>query len=158
MCSRIANKSPVRRTVQGARLKSTGTYYRILHFIYGQCREISGRIDRAMIDGRIQLPPSMIIESDAQSHMLNWTSRLDRRNVETWGYCSVETYSRFILGLHCNYDPDAEELEINMDAVRSAGMSAKEPYRKYARHWLIGDDQRAGRSKTSRPGPSEGPR
>ena len=51
-----------------------------------------------MIDGRIRLPAKMVIESDAQSYMLNWTSRLDRRNVEIFGYCSVDSESRFVQG------------------------------------------------------------
>ena len=39
-----------------------------------------------MIDGNVRLPKAMVIEADAQSYMLNWTSRMDRRNVEIFGY------------------------------------------------------------------------
>ena len=89
----------------------------------------------------------MVIESDAQSYMLNWTSRVDRRNVEIFAYCSVDSASRYVLGMHPNYDPNVDEFTINREAARIGDMSAKEPYRKYARYWLAGDDMRAGRSR-----------
>ena len=54
--SRIANKSPVRGSVRGARLKSFDSYYPILDFIYRRCRAYSGRVDRALMDGRMKLP------------------------------------------------------------------------------------------------------
>ena len=147
MFSRIANKSPIRCAVRGARLKSTSTYYRILDFIHARCRVFSGTMDRAMIEGKVRLPEAMVIEADAQSYMLNWTSRMDRRNVEIFGYCSVDSHSRYILGFHQNYDPGVDEFTINRGAAQIGDMSAKEPYRKYARYWLAGDDLRAGRSK-----------
>ena len=145
--SRIANKSPIRCAVRGARLKSTSTYYRILDFIHARCRVFSGTMDRAMIEGKVRLPEAMVIEADAQSYMLNWTSRMDRRNAEIFGYCSVDSHSRYILGFHQNYDPGVDEFTINRGAAQIGDMSAKEPYRKYARYWLAGDDLRAGRSK-----------
>ena len=145
--SRIANKAPIRGTVRGAGLKSTGTYYRILDFIHGRCLASSGVIDRAMIGGRIQLPHAMVIESDTQKYMLNWSSRFDRRNVEISGYCSVDSYSRFILAMHQNYDADVDDFEINSEAALIGDMEAKEPYPHFARYWLAGDDVRAGRSR-----------
>ena len=72
---------------------------------------------------------------------------MDRRNVEIFGYCSVDSDSRYILGFHQNYDPEVDGFEINTEAARIGDMSAKEPYRKFARYWLAGDDLRAGRSK-----------
>lgn len=145
--SRLANKAPMKGIVRGAGLKSNADYYSILNFIHGRCQAFSGAIDRAMIGGRIRLPEAMLIESDAQSYMLNWTSRMDRRNVEIFGYCSVDSFSRYILGFHQNYDASVDGLAINLEAARAGDMSAKEPYRRYARYWLAGDDLRAGRSK-----------
>ena len=59
----------------------------------------------------------------------------------------MDSETRFILGIHGNYDPTADAFEINADSARSGDMSMKEPYRKYARYWLAGDDMRAGRSR-----------
>ena len=145
--SRLANKAPMSGVVRGAGLGSSGNYYSILDFIHARCLAFSGALDRAMIDGRVRLPERMVIESDAQSYMLNWTSRLDRRNVEIYGYCSVDSHSRFILGMHGNFDTDADAFAINTEAAQLGDMSGREPFRKYARYWLAGDDLRAGRSK-----------
>ena len=145
--SRMANKSPIRGILRGAGLNSPDAYYRTLDFIHARCRGFSAQIDRALIDGRMRLPASMTIESDVQSYIINWTSRMDRRNGEIMANCSVDSESRFILGLHPNFDTGADAFAINAEAARTGDMTAKEPYRKYARYWLAGDDLRAGRSK-----------
>ena len=146
--SRIANKSPVRGIVRGGRLNSHGAYYRILDFIHGRCRAYSAAVDRALLEGRLRLPAEMVVESDAQVYTLNWISRMDRRNVELSAYCSVDSASRFILGLHGNFDAGIDAFRVNQEAARNGDMEEKEPFRRYARYWLAGDDLRAGRSKT----------
>ena len=145
--SRIANKSPVRGVVRGARLKSTAAYYRILDFIHRRCQAHSGAVDRALMDGRMQLPEAMRIESDAQVYTLNWISRMDRRNVDISSYCTVDSGSRFILGFHCNFDAGADPFTVNAEAAKCGDMARPEPFRKNARYWLAGDELRAGRSK-----------
>ena len=145
--SRLANKAPKNGIVRGAELSSSADYYSILNYIHDRCQEHSAAFDRGMIEGRIRLPEFMAVESDAQSYMLNWTSRLDRRNVEIFGYCSVDGGSRYILGIHANYDAAADAFEINAESARAEQMSMKEAYRKHAHYWLVGDDLRAGRSK-----------
>ena len=145
--SRLANKAPKNGVVRGAGLSSSADYYSILNYIHDRCQAHSAAFDRAMIDGRIRLPEFMAIEADAQSYMLNWTSRFDRRNVEIFGYCSVDGASRYILGLHGNYDAAANAFDINSESARTGQMSMKEAYRQHAHYWLVGDDLRAGRSK-----------
>ena len=148
--SRIVNKSPMRRTVRGAGLKSNGSYYAILDFIHSRCRAYSGAIDRALIDGRLQLPKEMNIEADAQSYTLNWISRLDRRNVEVSTYCSVDSASRFVFGLHANYDPGVDPFLINKRAAEQGDLFNSEAYREYPQYWLAGDEVNAGRGMNRR--------
>ena len=111
--SRVANKSPVRGTVRGARLKSTQAYYQILDFIYRRCQTYSGGVDRALIEGRLRLPKDLNVQTDAQIYQLNWASRLDRRNVELSAYCTIDAESRFVLGFHSNFDGRVDPFEIN---------------------------------------------
>ena len=144
--SRIANKSPVRGTARGSGLKSTDSYYAVLNFIHERCREMSGRADRAMLDGRMRLPKDLNLESDCQVHQLNWISRLDRRNVELSALCTVDVDSRFILGMHSNFDDSADPLAVNAEAARNGDMDAPEPFRRHARYWLAGDELRSGRA------------
>lgn len=139
------NKGVMRRTVNGVKLKSNGAYYRILEFILTRCRTFSGVYDRALIDGRLTLPKEINIHSDAQSYILNWVSRLDRRNVELHAYCSVDSPSGFIFGLHSNFDPTVDPFEINSEAARLGELELPEAFRKHARYWLAGDELGTGR-------------
>ena len=143
---RIVNKAPVRRTVAGAGLRSTRSYYSILNFIHSRCRAYSGRFDRAMMDGRLRLPRDLNIEADAQKYQLNWISRLDRRNVELSAYCCVDSTSRFLFGLHSNFDPNVDPFEVNAKAARQGDMNVPEAFREHARYWLAGDELRGGRA------------
>ena len=144
--SRIANKSPVRGTGRGVRLKSMKAYYPIVDFIHSRCRAYSGAVDRALIDGTLRLPKDIVVETDGQDYTLNWISRLDRRNVVLSGYCSVDSASRFIFGLHVNLDERVDPFDVAVDAAKCGDFDVAEPYRKYARYWLPGDELKAGRA------------
>ena len=144
--SRIANKSPVRGTIRGTGLESNSSYYDIVTFIHERCREYSGKIDRALMDGKLTLPADLNIESDSQIYTLNWPSRLDRRNMELSCYCSVDATSRFILGMHSNYDDTVDPFEINKDAAMGGDMERPEAFREHAQYWLAGDELKAGRA------------
>ena len=148
--SRIANKTPGRGAVRGAGLRSRESYYAILRFIHGRCRSHSGTVDRAFIDGRLTLPEDLVVETDAQEFTLNWTSRVDRRNVVLSGYSTVDAESRYILGIHVNFDEQADPFEINRDAAQVGDFDVAEAYRKYAHYWLAGDELRAGRSMSKK--------
>ena len=91
-------------------------------------------------------PKDLNLESDCQVHQLNWVSRLDRRNVELSALCTVDADSRFILGMHSNFDDSADPLAVNAEAARNGDMDAPEPFRRYARYWLAGDELRSGRA------------
>ena len=88
----------------------------------------------------------MNIQSDGQVYQLNWGSRLDRRNVDFTAYCSVHTWSRFVLGLHFNFDGRVDPFEINAKAAQRGDLARPEAFRKYAHYWLAGDELRAGRA------------
>ena len=147
---RIVNKAPVRRTISGASLKSNQSYYNIVNFIHSRCRAYSGVFDRAMIDGRLKLPREINVEADAQVYQLNWISRLDRRNVELSAYCCVDSASRFIFGLHSNFDPTVDPFEINAKAATQGDLLVPEAFREQAQYWLAGDELRGGRAMSRR--------
>ena len=144
--SRIANKSPVVRSACGAELNSVRSYYPILNFIHSRCLALSGAVDRSLIDGRLTLPQNMTTETDGQVYTLNWVSRMDRRNVKLTSYCTVDTDTRFILGLHTNFDGRIDPFQVNTDAVRNGDLDKPEPFRKYAHYWLPGDELIGGRA------------
>ena len=144
--SRIANKSPLRGSGRGVELKSMNSYYSIINFIHNRCRAHSGAVDRALIDGRLTLPHDLTVETDGQEYTLNWISRLDRRNVVLSGYCTVDADSRFILGIHANFDGRVDPFEINYESVNNGDLDLAEPFRKHAHYWLAGDELGSGRA------------
>ena len=144
--SRITNKSPLRGSGRGVELKSMNSYYSIMNFIHNRCRAHSGAVDRALIDGRLTLPKDLTVETDGQVYTLNWISRLDRRNVVLSCYGTVDAGSRFILGLHANFDGRVDPFEINSESVNNGDLDLAEPYRKYAHYWLAGDELGSGRA------------
>ncbi len=147
---RIANKSPVRGTVRGSGCRGTAGYYRIVDFIVARCRSCSGAIDRALIEGRLSFPKNLVIESDAQEYTLNWVSRLDRRNVVLSSYCTADSRSGFVLGMHANFDGRVNPFEINVEAAGNGDLEVPDPFRQYAQYWLAGDELRAGRAMHQR--------
>ncbi len=110
---RVASKSPVR----GSGITSPNVYYNILKFTHARCRPHSGAFDRALMDGRLALPKNMLIQSDAQEYTLNWVSRLDQRNVMVSSYCTVDSRSGFILGMHANFDGRVNPFDVNVEAA-----------------------------------------
>jgi len=147
---RIANKSPVRGAMRGSRCRSMASYYPIVDFIVSRCRACSGAIDRALIEGRRSLPKNLVIESDAQEYTLNWVSRLDRRNVVLSSYCTADSKSGFVFGMHANFDGSVNPFEINVEAAGNGDLEAPDPFRRYARYWLAGDELRGGRAMQQR--------
>ncbi len=144
--SRIANKGPARGSIRGSGVRSTQSYYTILRFIHDRCRALSGSIDRALIDGRLTLPEDFVTETDAQEYTLNWVSRMDRRNVVLSGYATIDADSRFVLGMHVNFDGRVDPFEVNRDAAQIGDFDVAEAFRKYAHYWLAGDELTAGRA------------
>ena len=143
---RIVNKSPMRGTVRGAGLLNTDAYYSILRFIEQRCRAHSGAVDRALADGRLSLPEEIVTQTDAQTFTLNWTSRLDRRNVFLASCGTVDARSGFILGLNAGFDGRVDPFLINREAALNGDLMLAEPFRAFAHYWLAGDELMAGRA------------
>ena len=150
--SRVANKSPVCRTVTGAGLRSHADYYTILDFIHRRCREMNGTFTHSFLTGERRLPAGMAVAIDSQSLMVNWPSRVQRRTVEMTSCCSVDAASRFILELDVNHDPRFDPFDVNHEAAERGDLTRKEAFRKYARFWLAGDEMRSGRTGQRRMG------
>ncbi len=150
--SRIANKSPIRRTVKGAGLTGCTNYYTIFDFIHRRCREMNGAVTRAFLTGARRLPAEMDIALDSQSLMVNWPSKVQRRTVELTSCCSVDSASRFILELDVNHDPRFDPFDVNQESADRGDMTRKEAFRRYARFWLAGDEMRSGRTGQRRMG------
>ena len=150
--SRVVNKSPVKRTLSGINLSSPSVYYKTVQFIQRRCNRLTGGMERGMLRGQVSLPASLHLVSDLQLYQLNWTDRLDKRNPMFSAICTVDRDSRYVFGLHANYDPDADAFAIARDAARRGDFNKAEPHRRYSRLWLPGDELLGGRAAGERLG------
>ena len=55
-------------------------------------------------------------------------------------HCVADIESWFILGLYANFDSGADPFAVNVEAARIGDMESPEPFRKFARYWLTGDE------------------
>ena len=151
--SRVVNKAPVRRTLQGIGLKDKPQlYYDIIRFIRRRCNHLSGGLERGMLRGQVPLPDSLHLVTDLQQYQLNWTNRLDKRNPMFSAVCTVDKDSRYIFGLHANYDSDADTFVISKESAERGDFEKPEAFRRHARLWLPGDELKGGRAAGERIG------
>ncbi len=151
--NRVVNKSPVRRTLQGAGLTDKPRlYYDIVKFIQRRCNHLNGGLERRMLRGQVPLPTNLHLVTDLQVYQLNWTDRLDKRNPMFSAVCTVDRDSRYIFGLHANYDPDADAFAIAKESAERGDFEQPEAFRKHARLWLPGDELMGGRAAGERMG------
>ena len=151
--SRVVNKSPVRRTLQGAGMTGKPRlYYDILKFIQRRCNHLIGGLERGMLRGKVPLPANLHLVTDLQQYQLNWTDRLDKRNPMFSAVCTVDRDSRYIFGLHANYDPNVDSFAIAKESAERGDIERPEAFRRHARLWLPGDELKGGRAAGERIG------
>ena len=151
--SRVVNKAPVRRTLQGAGMAGKPQiYYDIIRFIRRRCSHVIGSLERGMLRGQVPLPANLHLVTDLQQYQLNWTDRMDKRNPMFSAVCTVDRDSRYIFGLHANYDPDVDSFAIAKESAERDDLERPEAFRRHARLWLPGDELKGGRAAGERIG------
>ena len=151
--SRVVNKAPVRRTLQGAGMAGKSqVYYDIIRFIRRRCNHLIGGLERGMLRGQVPLPANLHLVTDLQQYQLNWTDRLDKRNPMFSAVCTVDRDSRYVFGLHANYDPNADSFAIVKESAERGDIERQEAFRRHARLWLPGDELMGGRAAGERIG------
>ena len=151
--SRVVNKAPVRRTLQGAGLVGKPQiYYDIIRFIQRRCNHLTGGLERGMLRGKVPLPSTLHLVTDLQQYQLNWTDRLDKRNPMFSAVCTVDKDSRYVFGLHANYDPGVDPFAIAKESAERGDLERPEAFRRHARLWLPGDELKGGRAAGERIG------
>ena len=127
-------------------------YYDIVKFIQRRCNHLSGGLERRMLRGQVPLPANLHLVTDLQVYQLNWTDRLDKRNPMFSAVCTVDRDSRYIFGLHANYDPDVDAFAIAKESAEQGDLEQSEAFRHHARLWLPGDELMGGRAAGERIG------
>lgn len=128
-------KVPIRRIGKATGLSPSSVYGK-LDFIHRQCLAFAAERERALPGMAI---PRLYVCVDRQDHVLNWTNHLDRRNIVLHAVGSADTHSRYVFGLHVNFDPSLDAGDVNRQAAECGDLEVLKPFRRFARLWLWPD-------------------
>lgn len=144
----LVNKSPLRRIAAVTGL-SMPTLLRKLDFIHRQCQRFAGERERQLTERQLG---TRYICVDRQTHIVNWSSRKDRRNVVLLAIGSADLESGYVFGMHLNFDGAIDPAQVEADLERFGDHHLSLPFRRYARVWLERDYDQAAARNSSRNG------
>jgi hypothetical protein len=78
----------------------------------------------------------LYLSVDRQEHLINWTTRKDKRQTQFQAVGTADNTSSYVFGVHLNYDPSLKPEIIEKDAIQGGDYDLKAPFRRYARLWL----------------------
>lgn len=144
--SLLMNKTPLRRICEVADIGPEGLYGKI-DFLFEQTKAFAANREKHLLEG---MPiRRLYLSTDRQDYVVNWTQHEDRRNVMLHAVGTADLDTRYVFGMHLNYDPSLNADEIEGDAQAIGDYNAKAPFRRYARCWLRGDYDAAVRAKAA---------
>jgi hypothetical protein len=97
----------------------------------------AGHRERRLLEGFSI--PRLYLGIDRQDYIVNWTQREDKRNVQLTAVGSADNATRYVFGMHLNFDPDVEADAIEHEAAILGDSAAQMPFRRHARLWLASD-------------------
>ena len=132
----LMNKAPFRRVCEIADI-APGSLYPKLDFLHRQCLAFVGHREQRLLQNFTI--PRLYIGVDRQEYVVNWTQRQDKRNVRLTAVGSADNDTRYVFGMHLNFDPDAEADVIEHEASALNDPEVQMPFRRHARLWLAND-------------------
>ena len=132
----LMNKSPFRRICEIADI-SSGTLYPKLDFLHRQCLAFVSHRERRLLQGFSI--PRLYIGVDRQDYVVNWTQRKDKRNVQLTAVGSADNVTRYVFGMHLNFDQRMEADVVEHEAAALGDFEIQMPFRRHARLWLASD-------------------
>lgn len=151
--SLLMNKMPFKRICEVADIQMPSVYAKI-DFLRKQCLAFSGSRERKLLDGTPIR--RLYISVDRQDYVVNWTKRKDKRNTQLSAVGSADNESGYVFGMHLNYDPSLNTIEIEKDAERISDCEKPYPFRRYARAWLECDYEKSVKKSNSKLHTSDG--
>lgn len=133
----LVNMVPMRRICKIAGI-SQKTLYDKIRFIHRQAMAFVARRERRLLRGEVTLE-RLYLSVDRQEHLINWTTRKDKRQTQFQVVGTADNTSSYVFGVHLNYDPSLKPEIIEKDAIQGGDYDLKAPFRRYARLWLKGD-------------------
>ena len=149
----LMNKTPFRRLCEIADI-AHGTLYPKLDFLHRQCLAFAGHRERRLLQGFSI--PRLYLGVDRQDYVVNWTQREDKRNVQLTAVGSADNATRYVFGMHLNFDPEVEAEVIEHEAAILGDCETQMPFRRHARLWLASDYTAARQRAKNAPSGTDG--
>jgi len=124
------------------------TIYGKIDFIHRQALLLIQSREKALLAG-FQLP-KMYVAVDRQTHLVNWRSRKDRRNVQLNAIGTADLTTGYVFGMHLNFDASVDSADIEAKAIAAGDYGKHAPDRIYSRFWLKNDYDAAITKASSR--------
>ncbi len=132
----LVNKMPLKRICEVVDI-SMPTLYDKIDFIHKQCIAFTASRERRLLQG---MPiKRLYIGTDRQDYLVNWSQSKDRRNVILRAVGSADNTTRYVFGMHLNFDSSIDRTVVEADAIETGDYQKRYPFRKYARLWLQED-------------------
>ena len=132
----LVNKGAIRATARVADVNPQTVYAKI-DFIHEQCLAFMADRERRIAAMGLR---RLYVSTDRQDHVLNWTSRKDRKNTVLTSIASVENRTGYVFGMHANFDPSVDTEVMEAQAIVAGDFGKDEPSsRKFARFWTTPD-------------------
>ncbi|MGH8049689.1 MAG: hypothetical protein ACREPB_03410 [Arenimonas sp.] len=133
--SMLVGKMPLRRICEAADVTPRVLYARI-DFFHEQALAFLADREQHLATMRI---PRLYIGVDRQDYMINWSRRQDRRNITLSAVASADNASGYVFGMHPNFDPELDPVEIESQALAINDAGSPQQHRRFARVWLQAD-------------------
>lgn len=124
------------------------TLYDRIEFFYQQSLRFAAHYEQRLFEK----PPQkrLYLAVDRQVYCVNWSKRKDKRNVMLHAIGTADLTSSYVFGMHLNFDSKLDNEAIEQAAKACDDYSCAYPFRRYARHWLAGDYQKAVEESSAR--------
>ena len=148
----LLNKTPFQRICEVADIRM-GTVYAKLDFFHRQLLAFTASREHKLLDG---IPiRRLYIAVDRQDYVVNWSNKTDKRNIILHAVGSADNDTRYVFGVHLNFDSSLDPNEIEQQAIVNGDYDPPHPFRRYARVWLSRDYADAlGKRSERKPGNS----
>ncbi len=133
--SSLVNKMVFNRLCEKDEI-SAGTLYPKIDFIYKQCLAFVANRERNFSQREMD---RLYVSVDRQEYIVNWTKRKDKRNIKLIAAGCADNDSMYVFGMHLNYEPNVDEIQIEEDAIQAGDYDVPFPFRDHARCWLKQD-------------------
>jgi transposase-like protein len=130
----LVTKKPIRGIAEVTGLDPHAVYDKI-DFIHRQCLRFAGERE-SRLEGMKHKALTLCV--DAQDYMINWRSRVRRKNIQFSALCTVEAKSGYVLAHTMNYDPDINQGDVEDEAKIHGDLdpSRKSYFRASPQYWL----------------------